>query len=71
VALIKKFANTWAEPFRSLAQRIPDETEVKCLQLADWPPPRGLRTQGSVALVGDAMHPMVMCKSSYLFFPVW
>lgn len=62
IELIKKFAGTWAEPFRSLVQSIPADTEVKCLELSDWPPPKDLRTTGHVALVGDAFHPMAMCK---------
>jgi hypothetical protein len=62
VELIKRFADTWAEPFRSLAHSIPGDTEVKCLELSDWPPPKGLRTTGHVALVGDAMHAMAMCE---------
>lgn len=61
IALIKQFAATWAEPFRSLAHSIPDDTDVKFLELYDWPPPKGLRTAGHVALVGDALHPMAMC----------
>lgn len=65
ISLIKQFASTWAEPFRSLALNIPPETEAKHLNLSDWPPPRGLRTSGSVALVGDALHPMAMCKSPH------
>ncbi|KAK3994257.1 FAD/NAD(P)-binding domain-containing protein [Cladorrhinum sp. PSN332] len=62
VALIKSFASTWADPFKSLALAIPPATEIKCLELSDWPPPKNLRTKGSVALVGDAMHPMVMYR---------
>ncbi|KAK4098896.1 FAD/NAD(P)-binding domain-containing protein [Parathielavia hyrcaniae] len=62
VELIKSFAETWAEPFRSLARRIPSDTETKALELYDWPPPKGLRTAGHVALVGDALHPMAMYR---------
>lgn len=62
VGLIRTFAQTWAEPFRSLATSIPEDTDIKCLELYDWAPPRGLRTTGSVALVGDAFHPMSMCE---------
>ncbi|KAG7290104.1 hypothetical protein NEMBOFW57_000099 [Staphylotrichum longicolle] len=62
IALIKKFADTWAEPFRSLAHSIPSDTDVKYLELYDWPPPKGLRTTGHVALVGDALHPMAMYR---------
>ncbi|KAK3296457.1 uncharacterized protein B0H64DRAFT_461636 [Chaetomium fimeti] len=62
IALIKTFAETWAEPFRSLALSIPVDTEVKSLELYDWPPPKGLRTKGHVALAGDALHPMAMYR---------
>ncbi|GAB1321015.1 hypothetical protein MFIFM68171_11225 [Madurella fahalii] len=62
IELIKKFARTWAEPFRSLAQSIRTDTKVKCLELSDWPPPKGLHTTGHVALVGDALHPMAMYR---------
>ncbi|KAK4234369.1 hypothetical protein C8A03DRAFT_18711 [Achaetomium macrosporum] len=62
IELIKKFAGTWAEPFRSLAHSLPSDTEVKFLDLYDWPPPKGLRTTGHVALVGDAMHAMAMYR---------
>ncbi|KAL2127911.1 hypothetical protein VTI74DRAFT_9999 [Chaetomium olivicolor] len=62
IALIKQFAETWAEPFRSLAFSIPGDTDVKFLDLYDWPPPKGLRTAGHVALAGDALHPMAMYR---------
>ncbi|KAK4120283.1 FAD/NAD(P)-binding domain-containing protein [Parathielavia appendiculata] len=62
IELIKTFAETWVEPFRTLARRIPSDTEVKALELYDWPPPTGLRTTGHVALVGDALHPMTMYR---------
>ncbi|KAK4176784.1 hypothetical protein QBC36DRAFT_4192 [Triangularia setosa] len=63
IKLIKIFASTWAEPFRSLAMTIPEQTtEVKCLDLYDWPPPKDLRTHGKTVLVGDALHPMAMYR---------
>ncbi|KAL2256441.1 hypothetical protein VTK26DRAFT_1649 [Humicola hyalothermophila] len=62
ILLLRKFADTWAEPFRSLARSIPTDTEVKYLDLRDWLPPKGLRTTGHVALVGDALHPMSMYR---------
>jgi hypothetical protein len=68
MALIKGFAETWAEPFRSLVLGIPPGMEIKSLDLFDWPPPRGLRTSGSVALLGDALHPMAMCRCPLVFF---
>ncbi|KAH8902430.1 FAD/NAD(P)-binding domain-containing protein [Coniochaeta sp. PMI_546] len=60
--LMKRFASTWADPFRSLILSIPAETEIKRLNLSDWPPPSNLRTSGSVALIGDALHPMAMYR---------
>ncbi|KAK0704639.1 hypothetical protein B0H67DRAFT_673879 [Lasiosphaeris hirsuta] len=62
VELIKKFANTWAEPFRSLVEKIPEDADVKFLEPYDWTPPRGFRGAGRVALVGDAFHPMAMYR---------
>jgi hypothetical protein len=67
IELIKTFAETWAEPFRTLAHSIPSDTEVKALELYDWPPPKGLRTTGHAVLVGDALHPMSMCESFSLY----
>lgn len=62
IKLIKTFAETWAEPFRSLASTIPEDADVKCLELYDWAPPKGLRGKGRVALMGDAFHPMAMYR---------
>ncbi|KAK4167792.1 hypothetical protein QBC43DRAFT_311451 [Cladorrhinum sp. PSN259] len=62
IDLIKSFASSWSEPFRSLTLQIPPTTEVKCLELSDWPPPPDFRTTGRVALLGDAFHPMVMYR---------
>ncbi|KAK3375842.1 hypothetical protein B0T24DRAFT_617143 [Lasiosphaeria ovina] len=66
--LMKRFAETWAEPLRSLVHSLPEDeagasgTDMKSLELHDWPPPHGLRTTASVALVGDALHPMSMYR---------
>jgi hypothetical protein len=60
--LVKKFATTWAEPFKSFALSIPKDTEVKQINLSDWAPPEGLHGSGPVVLLGDAFHPMTMCK---------
>ncbi|ESA43495.1 hypothetical protein NCU03470 [Neurospora crassa OR74A] len=38
------------------------DTEVKRLDLTDWAPPKGLRSRGRMALVGDALHPMAMYR---------
>lgn len=38
-------------------------TEIKTLELFDCVPPEGLRSEGRVVLMGDALHQMTMCKS--------
>ena len=60
--LLRTLAKTYAEPFRTLIESIPQDTEVKHIDLHDWAPPRGLRSTGRVVLMGDALHQMAMCK---------
>ncbi|KAK3689336.1 hypothetical protein B0T22DRAFT_461324 [Podospora appendiculata] len=62
IKLFKTFAATWAEPFRSLAGAVTETTDVKGMQVYDWPPPKGLRGTDRIALVGDALHPMAMYR---------
>ncbi|KAK2038393.1 FAD binding domain-containing protein [Colletotrichum somersetense] len=62
IELIKSFAEGWSEPFRGLALGIPDNTDVKQLDLYDYPPPKGLRSKGRVVLMGDAFHAMAMYR---------
>lgn len=59
--LVRTLTRTWAEPFRSFIRSLPGDTEVKALELVDWPPPRGFRTKDRVLLMGDAFHAMAMC----------
>lgn len=63
--LIRSFAETWAEPFRSLVLDIPEETEIKPVELTDWAPPLTAEflPDCPVTLLGDAFHPMAMCES--------
>ncbi|KAK2026422.1 FAD binding domain-containing protein [Colletotrichum zoysiae] len=62
IELIRSFAEGWSEPFRGLALGIPDNTDVKQLDLYDYPPPKGLRSKGRVVLMGDAFHAMAMYR---------
>lgn len=64
--LLRDFAQTWAEPFRGLVLGLNGGTEVKALDLYDCVPPRGLKGNGRVVLMGDALHQMTMCKSAIL-----
>ncbi|KAJ6439680.1 FAD binding domain-containing protein [Purpureocillium lavendulum] len=60
--LLDELAQTWAEPFRSVFRDIPDAAEIKNIELHDWAPPYGFRSAGSVLLMGDALHHMVMYR---------
>lgn len=62
LALVRRLMSGWAEPFASLARSVPDGTEVRALELYDWPPPSDFRGEGPVALVGDALHQMCMYR---------
>ncbi|OLN96780.1 putative FAD-dependent monooxygenase [Colletotrichum chlorophyti] len=62
IELIRSFAEGWAEPFRSLVLGIPADTDVKHLDLSDYPPQKGLRSEGRVVLMGDAFHAMAMYR---------
>ncbi|KAF9871852.1 FAD binding domain-containing protein [Colletotrichum karsti] len=62
LSLIRSFAEGWSEPFRSLALGIPTDTDVKHLDLFDYPPPKGLRSTGKAVLMGDAFHAMAMYR---------
>ena len=63
LALIHQFAQTWAEPFRSLALSIPQDADLKPLAPQDFPPPLDMHSTGRAVLMGDSIHAMAMCKS--------
>jgi len=63
VALMKRIAAGWAEPFRESVLSIPWDAEVKTIQLEDWVPRRGLWDgKGKATLVGDAALAMTMYR---------
>ena len=62
LAWMKILAKEWAEPFRSIVQNIPDESEVMPIHLADWLPRRTTAFDGRVVLLGDSAHSMVMYR---------
>ncbi|KAH0601498.1 hypothetical protein MHUMG1_00374 [Metarhizium humberi] len=45
--LFLEFAASYAEPFRSVMGAITDDTEIRSVDLSDWPPPKGLHTTGN------------------------
>lgn len=67
VALMKKLATDWAEPFRSLVQSIPPDTPVTSINVEDWLPSKTHKHgHGRMLLMGDAAHTMTMCASHIL-----
>lgn len=61
---IHALAETWAEPFRTLALNIPIDEDIKHLTPQDFVPDLNFRTSDRVVLMGDAFHAMAMCKCS-------
>ncbi|KAG6843000.1 hypothetical protein H0H87_008689, partial [Tephrocybe sp. NHM501043] len=63
VALMKKLTDNWAEPFRSLVQRLPEDNEVRSIRVEDWIFPTGQKhIHPRVVLVGDSAHTMTMFR---------
>lgn len=70
LALMKRIAESWAEPFRECLMKIPDGTVVQAIRLEDFVPRHGMwdNMQGRVTTVGDAAHAMTMCMFHFLSF---
>ncbi|KAF4993471.1 hypothetical protein FGRMN_6477 [Fusarium graminum] len=60
--LVQSFAETWAEPWRSLVLSVPAGTDMKGLELRDLPPSKDFRTTDRAVLMGDALHAMAMYR---------
>lgn len=58
--LMKHLSSSWAEPFRSIVQDMPSDTEARPINLEDWLPRPNAAQR--VALIGDAAHTMVMFR---------
>lgn len=61
---MKALSVDWVEPFNSIVQNIPVNSEIKAVSLTDWIPQRNMDDifDGRVVLLGDAMHNMVMYR---------
>jgi 2-polyprenyl-6-methoxyphenol hydroxylase-like FAD-dependent oxidoreductase len=61
---MKTLSADWVEPFKSIVQNIPMNSEVRPVALTDWVPRRNFDEvcDGRVVLLGDAMHTMVMYR---------
>jgi 2-polyprenyl-6-methoxyphenol hydroxylase-like FAD-dependent oxidoreductase len=60
--LMRNLSESWAEPFRSLVQNMPKDTDIRPIELADWLPRASTGFGGKVVLVGDAAATMVMYR---------
>lgn len=61
---MKALSADWVEPFKSIVQNIPIDSEIEPVPLTDWVPRRNSDDifGGRVVLMGDAMHSMVMYR---------
>ncbi|KAJ5101723.1 hypothetical protein NUU61_003945 [Penicillium alfredii] len=63
IALMKQLTDNWAEPFRSLVQRLPEDTEARSIRLEDWIfRPGRTHAHPRAVLVGDSAHSMTMFR---------
>ena len=60
--LMRNLSESWAEPFRSLVQKMPRDTDIRPIELADWLPRPLTGFAGRVVLAGDAAATMVMYR---------
>lgn len=68
IKLMKKLSDNWAEPFRSLVQKLPEDTEARSIRIEDWMfQPGRAHAHHRVALMGDSAHTMTMCKCAHTF----
>lgn len=65
---VKNKANAFGEPFRTILQSIPSEATFWHNRLSFWPTKPWDSRNGTVALAGDAAHPMTFRKHFYLIY---
>lgn len=67
LAHFKAVAANYCEPWYSASQWVKDDTFIPYDRLKHWPNPvRWDNHGGRVTLAGDAAHPMVPCKLSWM-----
>lgn len=62
LALFKELTRTFFDGFSDAFNALTDQIEVINIKLQDWPPEVWTPCGGRVTILGDAAHPMVMCK---------
>lgn len=65
IALMKTLTDNWAEPFRSLVKKLPEDTEARSIRIEDWIfSPSRTHIHPRAVLMGDSAHTMTMCMFS-------
>lgn len=59
---MKEMSSTFETRLSTAIQRIPDDTEIMEIRLADWPCLHWPSSDGKVTLIGDAAHAMTMYR---------
>ncbi|KAG4411684.1 hypothetical protein IFR04_015182 [Cadophora malorum] len=59
---MKEISSTFETRLSTAIQRIPDDTEIMEIRLADWPCLHWPSSDGKVTLIGDAAHAMTMYR---------
>ncbi|RAL00804.1 FAD-dependent oxidoreductase [Aspergillus ibericus CBS 121593] len=63
IALMKSLTENWAEPFRTLVHRLPEDTEARSIRIADFMfRPQQHTAHPRVVLMGDSAHTMTMYR---------
>ncbi|KAJ5691667.1 hypothetical protein N7488_012402 [Penicillium malachiteum] len=63
VELMKRLTDNWAEPFRSLVQKLPSNTEARSIRIEDWMfrPEKNSAHPRAIGC-GDSLHTMTMFR---------
>ncbi|PYI11030.1 FAD/NAD(P)-binding domain-containing protein [Aspergillus sclerotiicarbonarius CBS 121057] len=63
IALMKSLTENWAEPFKTLVHRLPEDTEARSIRIADFMfRPQQNTSHPRVVLMGDSAHTMTMYR---------
>ncbi|KAJ5370090.1 FAD-dependent monooxygenase [Penicillium cataractarum] len=63
ISLMKTLADNWAEPFRALVKKLPDDTEARSIRIEDWIfSPSRTHIHPRAVLMGDSAHTMTMFR---------
>lgn len=68
LAWMRERAAEWVEPMREMVMDLPEDVDVREINLEDWLPEKGGwdNHNGRITIVGDAAHAMTICTSSFI-----